>query len=245
MPTLYLLEHSHSFENPDISPEVKSLGCYSIRERALAAAERYRPLPGLRENPDGFRVVEWEIQQEDPHQAEPAAIPTTAWWLSHHRGWEDPDADGEDLNLGFYATLALGEAALRRFQHLPEFSDAPGISRLDNFDGFGLYEITLDKGGAWDEGFFTHVPYRCCSCDRDLRGLSSGHCPGCRYPFIVRGSDRAERPDSAGEIYKPQLVWETRPRCGHDLTHVSLTVTECPECGRARESRDLSSSEDR
>jgi hypothetical protein len=59
--TVYLLWHSH-----DLNGEVdaKLLGVYSSEQRALEARERAKALPGLRENPSGFHIDEYEVDKD-------------------------------------------------------------------------------------------------------------------------------------------------------------------------------------
>jgi hypothetical protein len=54
-----LVVHVHEFD--DGSEDLKIIGLYRTEERARAAVERARTLPGFRDTPDGFSVVPYEL----------------------------------------------------------------------------------------------------------------------------------------------------------------------------------------
>ena len=73
MTSVFLPEHLHVMNDGEES--VKTLGIYSSRDAALAAVERFRVLPGLRDIPnmadhdkpgpaEGFCIDEYKINQD-------------------------------------------------------------------------------------------------------------------------------------------------------------------------------------
>jgi hypothetical protein len=61
MTTVYLL--LHVYQNPSSGEVTKTIGIYSSAEKAMAAAETQRKLPGFSDYPDGFRCQEVELDQ--------------------------------------------------------------------------------------------------------------------------------------------------------------------------------------
>ncbi|MDR7304896.1 hypothetical protein [Rhodoferax saidenbachensis] len=73
MNRVFVLQHLHLLNGDE--EDVKMLGVYSTRESALAAIERFRKLPGFREQPqmacsratgasEGFHLDEHELDQD-------------------------------------------------------------------------------------------------------------------------------------------------------------------------------------
>ena len=62
MKTVYLLWHTHEFENgPD---DEKLIGVYESELAARRAQARVAGLPGFRENPQGFEITAYEVGQD-------------------------------------------------------------------------------------------------------------------------------------------------------------------------------------
>lgn len=59
MKKVYLLWHSHEFENGE--DDAKLLGVYSSESIATKKINKYKTLPGFKENPDGFEIDKYEI----------------------------------------------------------------------------------------------------------------------------------------------------------------------------------------
>ena len=53
---VYLLDHSHD-------NDTKLIGVFSSRETAECAITKYLEKPGFQDYPDGFRIVEYEIDK--------------------------------------------------------------------------------------------------------------------------------------------------------------------------------------
>jgi hypothetical protein len=63
MNNVYLLQHSHEFD--DGSESVKVLGIYSTRKEAKAAIIRFLRLPGFCDAPKGFSVDKFELNKDE------------------------------------------------------------------------------------------------------------------------------------------------------------------------------------
>jgi len=79
MTTVFNLCHEYVMENGE--DEVKELGVYSSREKAQEAITRYWSLPGFRDHPDGFKIYESELDQDQAWtdgfvRGDPCALPT-------------------------------------------------------------------------------------------------------------------------------------------------------------------------
>jgi hypothetical protein len=62
MKTVYLLWHTHEFENgPD---DEKLIGVYESELAARRAQARVAGQPGFRENPEGFEIAAYELGQD-------------------------------------------------------------------------------------------------------------------------------------------------------------------------------------
>jgi homoserine kinase type II len=60
---VYLLWHTHEFDNGD--SDDKLIGVYSTEESANAAIERSKDLPGFRDIPDGFKIVCYQVDEDN------------------------------------------------------------------------------------------------------------------------------------------------------------------------------------
>jgi hypothetical protein len=58
----FYLEHTHVFA--DSSEDVKLIGIYSTKEKALAARERVADQPGFCDSPDGFSISEIQVDRD-------------------------------------------------------------------------------------------------------------------------------------------------------------------------------------
>lgn len=61
MNSVWLLWHTHVLEGEEDS---KLLGVYSTQTKALAAQDRISNQPGFREHPEGFELVEYELDRD-------------------------------------------------------------------------------------------------------------------------------------------------------------------------------------
>jgi hypothetical protein len=64
--SVFVVQHVARANEPD--EDVKFIGVYSTRERAIAATSRLRPLPGFRDGLDGFHIDEYRLDED--HWAE-------------------------------------------------------------------------------------------------------------------------------------------------------------------------------
>ncbi len=62
MTTVYVVQHVHSL--PDQGEDVKFLGVYTSREKALAAIRRLSRQPGFSEGPTGFSTDEYQLDKD-------------------------------------------------------------------------------------------------------------------------------------------------------------------------------------
>lgn len=62
MPSVFVLQHVHS--TGDGVEDVKLIGVYSSREKAEAAVGRLGRAPGFSEEPAGFHVDEYHLDQD-------------------------------------------------------------------------------------------------------------------------------------------------------------------------------------
>lgn len=62
MTSVFVLQHVHARE--DGVEDVKLIGVYSSREEADAAVARLGRLPGFSDDPDGFHVDEYRVDQD-------------------------------------------------------------------------------------------------------------------------------------------------------------------------------------
>lgn len=62
MASVFVLQHVHELEGGD--EDVKLIGVYSTREQAFSAVERLRSLPGFCDEPSGFNVDEYSLDQD-------------------------------------------------------------------------------------------------------------------------------------------------------------------------------------
>ncbi|MBP3208137.1 MAG: hypothetical protein J6M21_07780 [Campylobacter sp.] len=58
---IYALWHTHILENGD--EDIKFLGFFSKKEKALKAIERYKILPGFKEFPNQFDLCQYELNE--------------------------------------------------------------------------------------------------------------------------------------------------------------------------------------
>ena len=82
MASVFVLQHAHPNEDGD--EDVKFIGVYSSREKAQAAEARIGRAPGFSDDPDGFHIDEYTIDQDqwvggytalsDAHQLQTAAF---------------------------------------------------------------------------------------------------------------------------------------------------------------------------
>lgn len=66
MASVFVLQHVHSQD--DGAEDVKFIGVYSSREKAREAVTRLARLPGFADDPDGFHIDEYCVDQD--HWAE-------------------------------------------------------------------------------------------------------------------------------------------------------------------------------
>ena len=62
MRSVFVLQHVRSSE--DDVEDVKFIGVYSSRDKARAAIDRLVVAPGFSENPDGFAIDEYPLDQD-------------------------------------------------------------------------------------------------------------------------------------------------------------------------------------
>lgn len=92
MATVFLVHHQY----PDDDENLKFLGAYSTQETATAAIAAVAGHPGFCDHPDGFTVVEHDVDPVRPGWSEgfrptPEGIDLPAW-MFHERS--DPPEDG-------------------------------------------------------------------------------------------------------------------------------------------------------
>jgi hypothetical protein len=58
---VYILHHVHEFE--DGHEDIKLIGIFSTKQKALNVLESYKTLPGFKQNIDGFSVNEYTIDR--------------------------------------------------------------------------------------------------------------------------------------------------------------------------------------
>jgi hypothetical protein len=90
---VYLVWHSHVVPGSD--PDEKLLGVYSTEERARSRVEQARFRPGFRDLPDGFEVVESELDKDEWAEgyrtADGVDVPS---WLAERWGDQRPGPSG-------------------------------------------------------------------------------------------------------------------------------------------------------
>lgn len=67
MESVYLVWHTHTMPGDDDDEpieDVKLLGAYSSQSKAADRVERATSLPGFRDHPDGFEVVEYVVDED-------------------------------------------------------------------------------------------------------------------------------------------------------------------------------------
>lgn len=62
MASVFVLQHVHPRD--DGADDVKFVGVYSSRENAAAAAARLSCRPGFADEPDGFHIDEYRVDQD-------------------------------------------------------------------------------------------------------------------------------------------------------------------------------------
>lgn len=62
MGRVYVLQHVH--ESADGGEDIKLIGVYSSREKAQAAVARLCQTPGFRDEPAGFSIDEYGVDQD-------------------------------------------------------------------------------------------------------------------------------------------------------------------------------------
>lgn len=62
MKSVFILQHSYEI---DESEQTKIIGIYSTRDKANAAVEKFKTLPGFRDYPESFYIDEYEIDQNN------------------------------------------------------------------------------------------------------------------------------------------------------------------------------------
>ena len=62
MASVFVLQHVHSWE--DGAEDVKFIGVYSSHEKAQEAVTRLARLPGFADDPDGFYIDEYRVDQD-------------------------------------------------------------------------------------------------------------------------------------------------------------------------------------
>jgi hypothetical protein len=62
MMTVYLLWHTHEFENGD--DDAKLIGIYASQADADEARTRVAGKPGFRDHPEGFEISPYEVGQD-------------------------------------------------------------------------------------------------------------------------------------------------------------------------------------
>lgn len=62
MKSVFLLQHSYEIDG---SEQTKIIGIYSTRDKANAAVERFKALPGFCWYPESFYIDEYEIDQNN------------------------------------------------------------------------------------------------------------------------------------------------------------------------------------
>lgn len=70
MTNVFVLQHVR--DTDDGSEDVKFIGVYSSRELAKSAEQRLRRLPGFRDEPAGFHIDEYPLDQD--HWSEGYAV---------------------------------------------------------------------------------------------------------------------------------------------------------------------------
>jgi homoserine kinase type II len=61
MSSVFILQHVHTQNDVE---DVKFIGVYSSREKAQAALARMESLPGFANEPDGFHIDEYRMDQD-------------------------------------------------------------------------------------------------------------------------------------------------------------------------------------
>jgi hypothetical protein len=62
MASVFVLQHVHSQD--DGAEDVKFIGVYSSHEKAQEAVTRLARLPGFADDPDGFHIDEYRVDQD-------------------------------------------------------------------------------------------------------------------------------------------------------------------------------------
>jgi hypothetical protein len=62
MATVFVLQHVHELD--DGAEDVKFIGVYSSREKAQEAVTRLTRLPGFVDDPEGFHIDEYRVDQD-------------------------------------------------------------------------------------------------------------------------------------------------------------------------------------
>lgn len=62
MAKVFVLQHVHQRE--DGAEDVKLIGVYSSHDKARAAEARLRERPGFSDEPDGFHIDEYSVDQD-------------------------------------------------------------------------------------------------------------------------------------------------------------------------------------
>ena len=65
---IYILAHIHKFENGH--EDKKLIGSFFTKEEALEILDKYKPLPGFKDNLNGFYIQEIEIDILDKKKLE-------------------------------------------------------------------------------------------------------------------------------------------------------------------------------
>jgi hypothetical protein len=60
--TLHLLQHIHHID-VDLD-NIKLIGIYSSQEKAQGAVQRCSLMPGFKDTPEGFEIVEYELDED-------------------------------------------------------------------------------------------------------------------------------------------------------------------------------------
>jgi hypothetical protein len=60
--SVFVVQHVARVDEPD--EDVKLIGVYSTRERAVTAVEQLRRAPGFCDHADGFHIDEYEIDKD-------------------------------------------------------------------------------------------------------------------------------------------------------------------------------------
>ena len=62
MASVFVLQHVHSQDNG--ADDIKFIGVYSSREKAQEAVTRLARLPGFVDDPEGFHIDEYRVDQD-------------------------------------------------------------------------------------------------------------------------------------------------------------------------------------